>query len=133
VTEQGILPNPNLRSVKVYRVPIPISVNHLYGVTSSGQRYIKPEGKAWVTEATLALRAQGFRVEPADRYCVGFHVYFPDRRRADLDNCLKQLCDLVSREAGIDDSRIWSLMVEKGISKDAPRVELKISPYAYTG
>lgn len=126
---QPSLPTPALRSVAVYVIPIAPSVNHQYGVGANGRRYLTERAQAWRTEAALLLRQQGFTVPRAERYCVGLHVFFPDKRRADIDNCLKLTLDLVAKEGGFDDAQIFSLLVEKGYSKDQPRIELKVSDY----
>ena len=59
---------------------------------------------------------------------VSLDVYFPDKRRRDLDNVLKAVMDALNGVAYQDDSQIVRLKVVRLVDRDNPRVEVTINP-----
>lgn len=89
-------------SKNIITLPIPPSVNHLYG--RNGYRtYIKPEGKAWFEEAGWELKRQWKRKTIIGDVSVYIKLYFA--RRYDWDNCLKASMDLLTKMSVIEDDR----------------------------
>lgn len=66
------------------------------------------------------------KLESAD--CdVKIDLYFKDKRRRDVDNYNKLVLDALEGIVYEDDKQIQKLIVEKHISADDPRVEVKIN------
>lgn len=123
------LPLPNLGATKMYVVPLPPSWNQRTRFTRHGI-YTSGAVEAWEEKATATLRQQGWRrPEIADRYSLAVRLWFPNRRRTDLDKRLNTLMDWLTRLLGVDDSACWSVMIEKGIDKQHPRCELALWEY----
>jgi Holliday junction resolvase RusA-like endonuclease len=56
-------------------------------------------------------------------------VWFPDRRRRDIQNILKQPLDAIEGVAYTDDCNIHLLSVLRaGVSKGNPRIEVNVTP-----
>jgi Holliday junction resolvase RusA-like endonuclease len=72
-------------------IPIPPSVNDLYGVGKGGRRYLKRHVKAWREEAGWMLKDQD-PVPVTGRYKLFLSV---PKTRKDADNMLKPTLDLL--------------------------------------
>lgn len=94
-------------------LPWPPSVNHLYGNNGRGGRYLKSAGVQFKAHVAGLVADAGYQtiMGPVMLYVVAF---MPDRRKRDLDNTLKILCDSLT-EAGVyeDDSLIDMLLIER--------------------
>ncbi len=98
------------------RLPYPPSINNYYGVTRTGKRYIKKEGRDYRIKVVDLLRAATWDKKPLPyRLQVWIEEYPPDRRRRDLDNTKKALLDALTH-AGIyeDDCLIDDLRTVRG-------------------
>ena len=93
----------------------------------AGGRWYTPQAtKAYEDAVSMAARAAG-ALEPlrgAVRLCVA--LWLPDRRRRDVDNCAKSICDALNGIAYGDDSQIEELVVRRHIDHDRPRAEVTI-------
>ena len=70
--------------------------------------------------ATTVVVDDGVRDRP-----LTVEVWFPDRRRRDIQNVLKQPLDALEGVAYLDDCNIWSLSVERrGVDRENPRIEI---------
>ena len=117
-------------------VPVPPSLNNAYTRGHGhGRRVLTAQGrdyKATVAELLLC-RAQpsgGFELaigrEDA-RIGLALRLYFPNRQRRDISNCVKLLEDSLAETLGFDDCRVDRLLVERtGIDKTNPRCEVTI-------
>jgi crossover junction endodeoxyribonuclease RusA len=54
-------------------------------------------------------------------------IFWPDRRRRDLDNAAKAITDALNGIAYIDDSQIVELILRKRFDKSSPRAEVTIT------
>lgn len=83
-------------------LPWPPSINHYWRRSPMGGNYISSDGKAYLQHVALLLRQQ--RVRPIDGP-VSFKVQLnpPNKRRRDLDNCLKVLIDAVTKGGALGD------------------------------
>lgn len=54
-------------------------------------------------------------------------IYWPDKRRRDLDNTVKSICDALNGIAYEDDSQIVQLLTTKHLDRDNPRAVITIS------
>jgi Holliday junction resolvase RusA-like endonuclease len=92
-----------------------------------GRRFLTKDGKyakqAIGAEITVAKR-QIKRIRGAVALNVLF--YFPDKRKRDIDNCLKALLDCCTGILYDDDSQITTLHVYKFIDRINPRTIIKI-------
>lgn len=104
-------------------LPYPPSVNHYKTVgrlrtTASGKMYQpridSPETKRYHYEVWMKCRQQGVVSLLDSTISLEMYVYPPDRRKRDLDNILKVLCDsLVKAGCFNDDSQIARLLVQR--------------------
>lgn len=110
-------------------LPIPPSVNALYGQRSGRQRYKTKEYKAWEEAAALALFNK-----PECRYIAGndltvrYTFFFPNKRKRDIANFEKAVSDFIT-SAGVieDDCHIGVMILTRGeIDKENPRVEVEV-------
>ncbi|MDE2096379.1 MAG: RusA family crossover junction endodeoxyribonuclease [Patescibacteria group bacterium] len=87
-----------------FTIPIPPSVNGLWA--NVGRRRIKTKRyKAWLTEAGWAIVTQRVRPIAATSGCSVVVEIGPRDPRADIDNRIKAVLDLLVRQGIIPDDR----------------------------
>lgn len=102
-----------------------VSTNKLYtNSRTTGKKILssiaRATKEAWAWEA----KAQ-YRGEPFERFVVAeVRLYFPDRKRRDLDN-IKALLDSMTGILWKDDSCISDLTIYKRVDKKNPRIEIR--------
>lgn len=95
-------------------LPFPPTVNHIWRYTAQGV-YLTPTGRLYKQRVVDAVLLSGVR-SAWDHYTgpvqVEITAYMPDRRKRDLDNCLKIVLDGLT-QSGIwnDDSQIASIQI----------------------
>ena len=84
-------------------LPFPPSINHYYGGTRSGRRYISQAGKRYRQQVAAAFSSQGGTRQHG--LLAFFGVGWPkDRRKRDLDNHFgKALLDALQLAGAFDD------------------------------
>jgi crossover junction endodeoxyribonuclease RusA len=93
----------------------------------NGHRYTPKKSRdyrklvAWC--ALCAYGIQGNILRPVE---MTLRVFWPDRRRRDLDNVTKQIGDALQGVAYRDDSQITAWHVTAEIDRERPRVEVEI-------
>lgn len=117
-------------------VPVPPSLNNAYtNGRGHGRRVLTAEGREYkATVAELLLcRAQpsgGFELaigRKDARIGLALRLYFPNRQRRDISNCVKLLEDALAECLCFDDRCVDRLLVERaGIDKANPRCEVTI-------
>lgn len=98
------------------QLPLPPSVNHLYGHTRTGIIYKTKEAKEWIQECLWIIKSHhGASYKPTDRILVSIQLFYKDKRKHDIDNILKATFDILSKESGIipDDNQIEHLILTK--------------------
>ena len=98
----------------VIELPYPPSVNHCWRRVGP-RTLISREGRAFRRNVCALLRGNGPRKPPAGgRIALCMDAFPPDRRRRDLDNTMKAICDSLEH-AGVyeDDSQIDLLIVRR--------------------
>lgn len=105
-------------------LPLPPSVNSLYGQRPRSQRYKTAAYKDWLKDLP--------DIEPKqyERIALRYTFYFPDKRVRDIENYCKAVTDyLVAQGFIVDDSwkHLYRLtLVFGGIDKETARVEIGI-------
>jgi Holliday junction resolvase RusA-like endonuclease len=59
---------------------------------------------------------------------IEFRFFAPDRRKRDLDNLKKLVCDGVKHGLGIDDHRFLTRDMSRSLDRADPRIELTFYP-----
>lgn len=101
---------------------VPPSVNSMY---RGGRRYLTRTGKDTKEAIAWELAAQQPDVIEGD-VALNVLFYFPDRKKRDIDNCLKALLDCCTGVLYRDDSQIIELHVYKHIDARNPRTVVQV-------
>ena len=108
----------------------PLSTQHIYRSTCRGffpTTHMTKEGKDlkeyYQLEAQIQYKGKAILTD-CDMEIL---LYFKDKRRRDVDNYNKLVLDSLEGIIYEDDKQIQKLIVEKKISAEDPRVEIKIS------
>lgn len=82
----------------------------------------------YVKDAVILLKYQQIKPTSAEKLRIELLIYPPDKKRRDLDNVCKAICDVL-QHAGIydDDFKIWQLYVERREVRKYGEVEFTIS------
>lgn len=117
-------------------VPVPPSLNNAYTRGHGhGRRVLTAEGREYkaTVAALLLYRARtsgGFELaigRKDARIGLAIRLYFPNRQRRDISNCVKLLEDALAETLCFDDCRVDRLLIERaGIDKSNPRCEVTI-------
>lgn len=128
------------------RMSLPPTANHrlLPVKAGKGVRMVKaPKYREWMESAAMFVREQALDALELDKAVANTHsqplfaqevtaltvVYFPDRRRSDLDNVLKGVNDaLVKARVIADDSLITTQIAQRGANIPRGMVEVYIWP-----
>lgn len=109
---------------------LPPSTNHLYRRTSRGVSLLESVRQA---KDAIAWEARSqFHGEPlAGPLVVTIDLYWPDRRKHDVDN-VKAMLDALNGIVWEDDGQIVSLHTRKHFDKDQPRAVMTVTPSTET-
>lgn len=112
-TDETPDPVSGLRSLS-FILPMPPSVNALYGTAHTGQKFLLGDQRHFRRTAIGIVRRMMRGQALTGRINMGVLLYFSDRRRADISNRLKALEDALTH-AGVyaDDSQIDELIVTR--------------------
>jgi len=115
----------------VYTLPYPPSVN-TYWRHVGNRTLISRDGRAFRRKVCAMLAADG--ASPVDGPLdVEIELYPPDRRRRDLDNCLKSSLDALEKGgAYYDDSQIVRIVAEKRQPVDGGRMIVRVRKHNKT-
>lgn len=113
---------------------IPPSVNHCYkNFNAAGRRnrVLTPLAKAWKEEAhyvsVAATHRQRWQMPPADtKIVLEIVAFWPDRRRRDMNNTHKLLCDALEGVVYLDDKMVLVRDMDFSVDRQNPRLELCI-------
>lgn len=104
---------------------LPPSTNHLYRRTSRGVSLL--EGVRQAKDAIGWEARSQFHGEPlSGPLAVTIDLYWPDRRKHDVDN-VKALLDALNGIVWEDDGQIIDLRTRKHFDKAHPRIELSVA------
>lgn len=113
-TDPRVAPQATLLELRslTFVLPLPPSVNALYGSAPNGQKYLLPEQRqfrsAVIGIVRGVMRGPDVIAEPmAGRLSLAVTLYFANRRRTDIGNREKALSDALTHAgAFFDDSQI---------------------------
>jgi len=110
--------------MKTYHLQsVPPSVNGMY---RGGRRYLTRQGKEIKQSIAWELTAQRDGALQSGDVAMNVIFYFPDKRKRDIDNCLKALLDCCTGVLYHDDSQIIELHVYKCIDAKNPRTVVQV-------
>jgi crossover junction endodeoxyribonuclease RusA len=116
---------------KCLHLPWPPSINH-YWRRVGCRTLISREGRTFRTNVCALLGGGGNARKPpaGGRIALAMDAFPPDRRRRDLDNILKAVCDSLTH-AGIyeDDSQIDALAVRRGPVVPDGRLNIRLAEF----
>lgn len=106
-------------------LPIPPSVNQCYRRSARGI-YKTDIASVWQTSAGW-LAKQWHKGQPIDTKCVlNVWVWWPDKRRRDLDNLCKLTLDALTGIVWTDDHLVLTRFQDYSIDKGNPRMEIEV-------
>lgn len=111
--------------MKIVLTTMPPSTNHIY---QRGMRsvHLKPEVREARDDVGWEAKSQ-YSGYPLDgSLAVTIDLFWPDKRKHDIDNGLKFLLDSLSDILWYDDGQIEELHVKKHFDKASPRVEITV-------
>jgi len=103
---------------------LPPSTNHLYAQRGNA-RFLKPEVRAAKEAIGWEARSQYHGKPLTCPLAVSVALYWPDRRKHDVDN-IKALLDACTGILWEDDGQIIDLHITKDFDKEAPRVVMAV-------
>ena len=110
-----------------YTIPgHPMSVNHMYGSSKNGRRFLKKEGKTWKENIALECLSKFGRINSTEPIIVQVIYFFPDNHRRDVTNCDKILLDALSGVLYVDDSQTQCAVLHKFVDKKNPRTIIRL-------
>jgi crossover junction endodeoxyribonuclease RusA len=118
-----------------FRVDLPPSVNHAYRRMKRGSRITReltPDAQAWKIEAGLVARLErgrrGFEIVADEKVVVELTAFYPDKRRRDIHNLHKLICDAFEGELYTDDRLVLVRDQDFTVDRDDPRLEVRVYP-----
>ena len=94
-----------LRLGNMITIKIPPSINHLYGNSKWGGKYVKPEGKAWFYEMQYLLQSSPIKNKIITKECA-LHLTLFTARYRDIDNILKAVFDVLQRAQVVENDNL---------------------------
>jgi crossover junction endodeoxyribonuclease RusA len=96
-----------------------------------GRHYTPAKTRGYETTVLVyayqAIAREGRWPWPNDQPCaVTVRVFWPDKRRRDLDNTVKAITDAMNRNVYRDDSQIIELRAFKTMADPNPRAEVEV-------
>lgn len=110
-------------------LPIPPSVNAIYKRSAQGRMFMTDEGHDWKDEYAMKLRvaSKGSVFGTGEKVVCEVRVWWPDKRRRDMNNLAKLTCDTIQEAGLVEDDKLllWREM-DFGVDKGNPRMELTL-------
>ncbi len=114
------LPLPDTSHLLTFTIPLPVSLNNAYPTSKNGRRFLSKAGKAFKDETSVIVwLAESDADWEAGDGALGIRLmmWFPNKRRADIDNRIKLALDSIAEALGVDDSQFDELHVYRaGVS-----------------
>lgn len=125
------------QTLLTFTLPLPISVNSMYGKAKNGRRFLVAQAKRFKDDSIMIARSAAnvaeWRYREGQRLYIVCTYFFKDNRVADLDNLLKLSLDALKEALHFDDC--WQIASDVraragGIDKRYPRCEVAIEVMA---
>lgn len=105
-------------------LPMPPSVNSLYGGGSKQQRFKSKAYKAWL------LKAPKLKYQMLSGVAIEYRFYFGSNRKCDCQNYIKAATDYLVAQGVVQDDA-WQFIAQEtlipmGVDKLNPRIEIAI-------
>ena len=124
------LPLADTRHVLTFTIPLAPSLNNAYPTNwRTGRRYLSKAGNDFKTEVGTMARVYASSADwEAGSGPLGLRLvmWFPNKRRTDLDGRIKLAQDAIADGLSIDDSRFDELHVYRAGVSDDPRCEVSV-------
>lgn len=115
-------------------LPYPPSVNRYWRSARMGRSvnvYISEQGQQFRTAVHVAVLQARANKKLAGRLAVSVELYPADKRKRDIDNCLKSLLDALAHSGVyLDDSQIDQLTVIRKENTKGGKCLVKIGEFA---
>ena len=126
------LPLADTRHVLAFTIPLPPPANNAYPTNfKTGRRYLTGRGKAFKqiasVDARIAMIESGWQ-PGAGPLGLRLRLWFPNKRRTDLDGRIKLTQDSIADGLGVDDSIFNELHVYRAGVSAEPRCEVSVWP-----
>jgi len=122
------LPLADTRHVLTFTIPLAPSLNNAYPTNwRTGRRYLTKAGNDFKHDVSTMARVYAYSADwDAGSGPLGLRLvmWFPNKRRTDLDGRIKLAQDAIAEGLGIDDSRFDELHVYRAGVSDEPRCEV---------
>ena len=120
-------------------LPLPKSVNALYGINRFGTKYLKREGKEYKKNTSKYIKEevkkQGWKKLEKGKYCYIDEVVYMNRLGRDSDNLKKLTQDAITESYSVweDDTYCLARTNRVYVDSNNPRIELVITPVKFIG
>jgi len=115
-----------------YKITInhkPVSVNHMYGHSRNGRKFLTKKAKDFKKAVEDAFNNAKKTKKYGGDVRAAVVYFFGDKRKHDVDNYSKVLLDSLQGSAYINDEQIRDLRLLKYWDKTNPRVEVTIGSW----
>lgn len=116
-----------------FTVPGPVVPKHRprftggYAYTDSRTRKYEQHVRTSAMAALEAWKLKNGHWNGARRFILSVSVYMPDKRKRDLDNCLKSISDALNGLLYNDDSQLDEIYAARFLDKEEPRVDVRVA------
>ena len=119
-------------SAKELRLVIPgnpPTLNHVYRNVAINRRIITRDGQRWVNNVQMLAKAailqQGWQISKGEKLVAEVTIYWPTRRKRDVENVGKLLWDALEGIVYENDRWLLPRYMDFGMDKHNPRVEIR--------
>ncbi len=118
------LPEPDTSHALTFTIPLAPSLNNAYPTNwRTGRRYLSKAGNDFKADAGTMVRVYAYAADwESGSGPLGLRLvmWFPNKRRTDLDGRIKLAQDAIAEGLGVDDSQFDELHVYRaGVDTDA--------------
>lgn len=116
---------PTQGGESLWTLPYPPSANNYWRsivIGGRGRVVVSKEAKTFKKAVSAALAG----ISPVSGPVALTATFYRPRKRGDLDNCLKVLCDALKGIAYHDDEQICQISASRKEDKERPRVEISV-------
>lgn len=107
----------------------PPTLNHVYRNVAINRRITTRDGQKWRQNvqniATLAITQQGWKKSTDEKLVAEVTIYWPTRRKRDVENVGKLLWDALEGIVYENDQWLLPRYMDFQVDKHNPRVEIK--------